>query len=279
MSDSKEYAQFLFPFLINHVLPEFNSPIGFLRFRACWAIQHFSNLNWEQKEIEDLTADSSLASAASGEDSKKGKGKGKSKGASKKGKKKMLMTAGQLLSMVLQSLLRGLRDPALPVQTAAACSLQSLIEVEEAKEILRPMLKDIVAEYFRIMEEVGSESVLAGLKAIVVEFGDSIKEFAPMMVMTLVSAFNQYSQESKLCMLRVEHLLPSLPCSLPLTHACMNANSLCIFRDALQLRTRKQPTMPCTAWMPLMPPSRPCKTLPRSSLKSSPSCIPCSSTS
>lgn len=178
MADSAEHRQHLFPFLITHILPEFNSPMGFLRARACWCIEHFAGLDWDQKEIQDV-------------DSKKDK-KGK------KGKKgKSLMSAGQLLSAVLQSLLRGLRDPTLPVQCAAACSLRSLIELDEAKELLRPMLKDIVGEYFRIMEEVENESVLASLQTIVSEFGDAVADFAPTMAMHLVTNFSQYSEETE----------------------------------------------------------------------------------
>lgn len=181
MSDNKTYAPHLFPFLMTHVLPEFQSPVGYLRARACWTIEYFSDLNWHDQTIEDAV-----------DKKKKGKGKKVAKGKDKK----LLMTTGQLLSSVLQYILAGLRDPALPVQAASACSLRSLIGVEEAKELLRPVLKDIIVEYFRIMEEVENESVLAGLQTIVTEFGDAVADIAPTMAAQLVRSFNEYAAES-----------------------------------------------------------------------------------
>jgi hypothetical protein len=73
-------------------------------------------------------------------------------------------TNGAVLQAVLRGLINGLRDPALPVQAAAACSLRLLIEAEGAAELLKPLLPEIVAEYFRIMEEVENESVLSALQ-------------------------------------------------------------------------------------------------------------------
>jgi hypothetical protein len=194
MSESKDYAQHLFPFMINHVLPEFQSPIGFLRARACWCIDYFSDLNWEQEgDIEDVQAGSSSSNYIV-----KSQGKGsRTKRSQVKAKKTYLMNAGQVLSIVIQGLLNGLRDLLLPVQTAAACSLRSLIGVEEAKELLRPMVKQIIAEYFRIMEEVENESVFSALQSIVEEFGEDIIDIAPMMVVHLVRSFHTYSQEGK----------------------------------------------------------------------------------
>eukprot|EP01039_Chlorochromonas_danica_P004922 gene4922-5403_t len=184
MSDNKTYAPHLFPFLMTHVLPEFKSPVGYLRARACWTIEYFSDLNWHDQTIEEADGKKSAT--------KKGKGKKVAKGKDKK----LLMTTGQLLSSVLQYILAGLRDPALPVQAASACSLRSLIGVEEAKELLRPVLKDIIVEYFRIMEEVENESVLAGLQTIVTEFGDAVADIAPTMAAHLVRSFNEYAAES-----------------------------------------------------------------------------------
>ncbi len=107
------------------------------------------------------------------------------------------MTAGEILRAVLQCLIEGLKDPALPVQAAAACSLQVLIEKEGATELLRPLLPQIVNEYFRIMEEVENESVLVALQNIVHQFGDEIAGLAPQMVQHLVKKFAEYAQESK----------------------------------------------------------------------------------
>eukprot|EP01036_Dinobryon_divergens_P033075 gene33075-42787_t len=87
----------------------------------------------------------------------------------------------------------GLKDKAVPVQAAAACSLRLIISAEGAADIIRPLLPALVAEYFRIMDEVESESVLNALQAIVLQFGEEIADMALMMVQHLVAIFHNYS--------------------------------------------------------------------------------------
>jgi hypothetical protein len=99
------------PFLQNHILPEFKSPVAYLRARACWVIEHFSELDWEEE-------------ANAGEGGNKGKKSKRIVKGKKKNEKNQQMTAGEILRAVLQGLIESLRDPALPVQAAAACALQ-----------------------------------------------------------------------------------------------------------------------------------------------------------
>jgi len=149
LKDSKTYESLLHPFLEAHVIPEFQSPVAYIRSRACWVIEYFHELNWSEHE-------------------------------------------GRNLQAVLRGLINGLRDPALPVQAAAACSLRLLIAADGATDLLRPMLGEIVAEYFRIMEEVENESVLSALQAIILKFGEEVASMAPMMTTQLVVLFNRY---------------------------------------------------------------------------------------
>lgn len=58
--------------------------------------------------------------------------------------------------------------------------------------MLRPLLPEIVAEYFRIMEEVENESVLSALQAIIQQYGGDIAGMAPMMVTKLIELFHSY---------------------------------------------------------------------------------------
>ena len=82
LKESKTYRHLLEPLIVTHIIPEFKSPVAFLRSRACWVIEYFSECEWQQKET---------------------------------------------LPAILQGLLGGLRDPALPVQvggrngSAASC--------------------------------------------------------------------------------------------------------------------------------------------------------------
>lgn len=42
----KKYASQLEGLMVSSVFPDFNSPVGFLRFRACWMAQQFSEIKW-----------------------------------------------------------------------------------------------------------------------------------------------------------------------------------------------------------------------------------------
>lgn len=73
-------------------------------------IEYFSEIDW--------TAEGNSKSVAV---KRKGKGK-KANGSSRE--EASSMTAGELLKAVLHGLIKCLRDPALPVQAASACSLR-----------------------------------------------------------------------------------------------------------------------------------------------------------
>ena len=97
------------------------------------------------------------------------------------------------VQVLLQGLLQGLRDPAVPVQAAAACSMKQLIDSEGAVDLLRPYLQEIVSEYFRIMNEVENEAILGALQGLVESFGDEIDPIAGTMVSHLINAFEGFS--------------------------------------------------------------------------------------
>mmetsp|Transcript_12865 Transcript_12865/g.30078 ORF Transcript_12865/g.30078 Transcript_12865/m.30078 type:complete len:1070 (+) Transcript_12865:182-3391(+) len=42
----EKYAKEIEGLLVTHVFPDFNSPVGFLRYRACWMVQQFSTVQW-----------------------------------------------------------------------------------------------------------------------------------------------------------------------------------------------------------------------------------------
>lgn len=106
------------------------------------------------------------------------------------------MTVGQVLQSVLAGLLKCLRDPSLPVQAASAVALRSLISEEGATDLLLPSLPHIINEYFRIMEEVGNESVLSALENIIEEYGERIADISVMLVAKLTEVFMGYVDDT-----------------------------------------------------------------------------------
>lgn len=172
MLDSKQYKHLLIPLLANHIFPEFTSNIDFLRARAFSTIEYFSGINWD-----DESHRTGKIAAKKSKKAKKPTGE---------------ISASEALKLVLHGLVNGLRDPSLPVQTAAACSLRVLIAEEGASELLKPLLPQIIGEYFRIMEEVENEAIISALQSIVEHYSDTIAPLAPEMVKHLIKFFRKY---------------------------------------------------------------------------------------
>eukprot|EP00584_Thalassiosira_punctigera_P008909 CAMPEP_0172545150 /NCGR_PEP_ID=MMETSP1067-20121228/15144_1 /TAXON_ID=265564 ORGANISM="Thalassiosira punctigera, Strain Tpunct2005C2" /NCGR_SAMPLE_ID=MMETSP1067 /ASSEMBLY_ACC=CAM_ASM_000444 /LENGTH=1077 /DNA_ID=CAMNT_0013331839 /DNA_START=115 /DNA_END=3348 /DNA_ORIENTATION=+ len=144
----KKYAAELEGLMVSSVFPDFNSPVGFLRCRACWMVQRFSETPWSDD--------------------------------------------GTHLRNLIQLVLQRLSDPALPVQIEASKALRFLIEVEGADVTLLPVLPQILNEYFRIMNEIGNDEVVAALQVIIDTFGEHIEPHAIALVTQLADAFKNY---------------------------------------------------------------------------------------
>ena len=134
--------------MVSSVFPDFTSPVGFLRCRACWMVQKFTEIPWSDD--------------------------------------------GDNLRTLIQLVLQRLSDPALPVQIEASKALRFLIEVDGADVTLLPVLPQILNEYFRIMNEIGNDEVVAALQVIIDIFGDHIEPHAIALVIQLSSAFRNY---------------------------------------------------------------------------------------
>jgi hypothetical protein len=134
--------------LISNIFPEFSSPVGFLRSRACWMVQRFAFVKWTDD--------------------------------------------GTNLRTLIELVLRALSDPALPVQIEASKALRFLIDADGAQETLIPVLPKVLEEYFRIMNEIGNDEVIAALQVIIDKFGDHIEPHAVALISQLTVAFSTY---------------------------------------------------------------------------------------
>jgi len=144
----KKFASELEGLMVSSVFPDFNSPVAFLRCRACWMVQRFSEIPWSDD--------------------------------------------GSHLRNLIQLVLQRLSDPALPVQIEASKALRFLIEVDGADVTLLPVLPQILNEYFRIMNEIGNDEVVAALQVIIDTFGEQITPHAVALVTQLSTAFKNY---------------------------------------------------------------------------------------
>ena len=146
------YSSHMEPIITTHVIPEFASPVGYMRCRVCLFMESFHEVKWSN----DST-----------------------------------------VQAILNGLLTCLRDPCLPVQTAAAITLRLYLTEESARALVIPILPDITREYFRIMSEVENDVVLSALQTIVLEFGDEIAGISTMLVSELLNAFSYYSAQGQ----------------------------------------------------------------------------------
>jgi hypothetical protein len=144
----KKLAAELEGLMVSSVFPDFNSPVAFLRCRACWMVQRLSKMPWSDD--------------------------------------------GTHLRNLIQLVLQRLSDPALPVQIEASKALRFLIEVDGADVTLLPVLPQILNEYFRIMNEIGNDEVVAALQVIIDVFGEQITPHAVALVTQLSAAFKNY---------------------------------------------------------------------------------------
>jgi importin-7 len=99
---------------------------------------------------------------------------------------------GTHLRNLLQMVLLRLSDPALPVQIEASKAIRFLIEADGAEDTLLPVLPQLLNEYFRIMNEIGNDEVVAALQVLLDRFGDHIEPHAIVLVTQLSQAFHQY---------------------------------------------------------------------------------------
>ena len=68
------------------------------------------------------------------------------------------------------------------MQVEAANGMSQLIDLEGTEALLLPVLPDLLGEYFRIMAEVGSDTVVAALDKIINTFGENIIPHAAVLV-------------------------------------------------------------------------------------------------
>ena len=82
-----------------------------------------------------------------------------------------------------------LKDPDLPVKVDAIVSLGSFVETADDISQIRPILPQLLDEFFALMNEVESEEMVFTLETIVEKFGEEIAPYAMGMTQNLVAAF------------------------------------------------------------------------------------------
>ncbi|GBG85770.1 hypothetical protein CBR_g40497 [Chara braunii] len=130
--------------LVQHVLPEFQSPLGHLRAKAAWVCGQYGMIKF---------ADSRNFTAA------------------------------------MHCVVNGLRDPELPVRVDSVVALREFVIACQDLNELRPILPNLLDEFFKLMNEVENDDLVYTLERIVDKFGEEIAPYALGLCQNLGSAF------------------------------------------------------------------------------------------
>ncbi|KAF7807445.1 importin beta-like SAD2 [Senna tora] len=89
----------------------------------------------------------------------------------------------------LQCVVSGMRDPELPVRVDSVFSLRSFVEACRDLNEIRPILPQLLDEFFKLMNEVENEDLVFTLETIVDKFGEEMAPYALGLCQNLAAAF------------------------------------------------------------------------------------------
>ncbi|XP_043721911.1 importin beta-like SAD2 isoform X2 [Telopea speciosissima] len=89
----------------------------------------------------------------------------------------------------LHSVVSGLHDPELPVRVDSVFALRSFVESCKDLSEIRPILPQLLDEFFKLMNEVENEDLVFTLETIVDKFGEEMAPYALGLCQNLAAAF------------------------------------------------------------------------------------------
>ncbi|OQR99928.1 hypothetical protein THRCLA_06328, partial [Thraustotheca clavata] len=108
---------------------------------------------------------------------------------------------------IAQCMLKCMKDTELPVQIEAAKTLRYIVTYEHSEaalNVMRPLLPEIMQQYFSLMDEIGNDDVVIALEHIIDAFADEIGPYAVQLIQKLVDCFLQFSdvgeEDDEACM-------------------------------------------------------------------------------
>ncbi|KAK8947162.1 hypothetical protein KSP39_PZI006676 [Platanthera zijinensis] len=144
LKQTEPYKAELERMLVQHVFPEFTSPVGYLRAKAAWVAGQYAYTNFSDQN--------NFRSA-------------------------------------LHCIVSGLKDPELPVRVDSIFALRPFVEACKDLDELRPMLPQLLDDFFKLMNEVENEDLVFTLETIVDKFGEEMAPYAIGLCQNLAAAF------------------------------------------------------------------------------------------
>ncbi|XP_028801566.1 importin beta-like SAD2 [Neltuma alba] len=144
LKQTEPYKSELERMLVQHVFPEFSSPVGHLRAKAAWVAGQYAHVNFSDQNN---------------------------------------------FRKALQCVVSGMRDPDLPVRVDSVFALRSFVEACKDLNEIRPILPQLLDEFFKLMNEVENEDLVFTLETIVDKFGEEMAPYALGLCQNLAAAF------------------------------------------------------------------------------------------
>ncbi|CAE6023879.1 unnamed protein product [Arabidopsis arenosa] len=144
LKQTDPYKSELERMLVQHIFPDFSSPVGHLRAKAAWVAGQYAHINFSDQNN---------------------------------------------FRKALHSVVSGLRDPDLPVRVDSVFALRSFVEACKDLNEIRPILPQLLDEFFKLMNEVENEDLVFTLETIVDKFGEEMAPFAFGLCQNLAAAF------------------------------------------------------------------------------------------
>ncbi|XP_004492039.1 importin beta-like SAD2 [Cicer arietinum] len=144
LKQTEPYKSELERMLVQHVFPEFNSPVGHLRAKAAWVAGQYAHISFSDQDN---------------------------------------------FRKALQCVVSRMQDPELPVRVDSVFALRSFIEACKDLNEIRPILPQLLDEFFKLMNEVENEDLVFTLETIVDKFGEEMAPYALGLCQNLAAAF------------------------------------------------------------------------------------------
>ncbi|PKA61740.1 Exportin-2 [Apostasia shenzhenica] len=144
LKQTEPYKSELERMLVQHVFPEFTSPIGYLRAKAAWVAGQYAYTNFSDQNN---------------------------------------------FRQALHCIISGLKDPELPVRVDSIFALRPFVEACQDLDELRPLLPQLLDDFFKLMNEVENEDLVSTLETIVDKFGEEMAPYALGLCQNLSAAF------------------------------------------------------------------------------------------
>jgi len=135
----KEYAAAVEQLLLAHVLPEFQSPVHFLRSRACWVVSMYANFDFQNPQTFIAILQAAVSTMRDKE-------------------LPVRVAAGLSLRLLLEA--------------------SQAEERQGAADSLRPILPQLLEAFLALMNDLDSEELISSLEIVVSRYSDAIGPYA-----------------------------------------------------------------------------------------------------